>query len=120
MNNNFNNTIPIYIQVIDYIKTYIISGKISPGEKLPSVRELANIFKINPNTIQKALTYLEDINLIYTESTNGKYVTKDKKIIDKLRLEVANNIVNNYYDSMRNIGIEKIEAIKYLKEDSDK
>lgn len=114
MNTNFNNNIPIYIQVVDYIKTEIISGKIKPGDKLPSVRELASIFKINPNTAQKALNEIESINLIYTESTNGKYVTKDKKIIDKIRLEYANNIVNNYYDNMKKIGIKKQEAINYL------
>ena len=74
----FDNNIPIYIQVLEYMKIYLISGVFKCGEKLPSVREFAITFKVNPNTMQKALSELEDLNLIYTERTNGKYVTKDK------------------------------------------
>ena len=85
MNTNFDNNIPIYLQLLEYVKTYIISGQIKSGEKLPSVREFANMFKVNPNTMQKALVELEEQKLIYTERTNGKYVTKDEKIIAKLK-----------------------------------
>jgi DNA-binding transcriptional regulator YhcF (GntR family) len=51
------------------------------GEKIPSVRDLALLSKVNPNTMQKALGELEEINLIYTERTNGKYVTSDSNLI---------------------------------------
>ena len=82
MNTNFDNNIPIYVQIVDYLKTYIIRGEFKSGERLPSVRDLAALFKVNPNTMQKALGELENIKLIYTERTNGKYVTEDKKIIN--------------------------------------
>ena len=52
---------------------------------MPSVRELALIMKVNPNTMQKALAELEDEKLIYTERTNGKYVTEDEKLIEKTK-----------------------------------
>ena len=71
----FDNNIPIYIQLLEYMKIYLISGVFKCGEKLPSVREFATTFKVNPNTMQKALAELESMNLIYTERTNGKYVT---------------------------------------------
>ena len=71
----FDNNIPIYIQLLDYMKIYLISGVFKSGERLPSVREFATTFKVNPNTMQKALAELESMNLIYTERTNGKYVT---------------------------------------------
>ena len=51
MNTNFDNNIPIYLQLLEYVKTYIISGQIKSGENLPSVREFANMFKVNPNTM---------------------------------------------------------------------
>ena len=80
----FDNNIPIYLQVIEYMKIYLISGVFKCGEKLPSVREFAVTFKVNPNTMQKALSELESMKLIYTERTNGKYVTKDSKVIEKM------------------------------------
>ena len=64
MNVTFDNNIPIYLQVLEYIKIYIMSGVFKCGEKLPSVREFSNSFKVNPNTMQKALAELESLNLI--------------------------------------------------------
>ena len=83
MDFTFDNNIPIYIQVLEYLKIYLISGGFKCGDKLPSVREFAITFKVNPNTMQKALAELESMNLIYTERTNGKYVTNDSKLIAK-------------------------------------
>lgn len=110
----FDNNIPIYIQLVELLKKYIISGNIKVGEKLPSVRELALQLKVNPNTVQKALAELEAIGLIYTERTNGKYVTNNQKLIDKLKEEFALYLSNNYFSSMKDIGFTKEEAIKYL------
>lgn len=113
---NFENNRPIYIQLVDEIKIAIISGNILPGEKLLSVRELAIKYKVNPNTVQKALTLLEDEKLIYTERTNGKYVTTNSKLIDVCKEKYINNIIDNFYQEMDGIGIKKEEALKYLKE----
>ena len=112
---NFNNNIPIYVQLIEQLKTYIISGQIKPGEKLPSVRDLALKTKVNPNTMQKALVELEEIDLIYTERTNGKYVTENENTIKKLKQEYAKNISAQYFKSMEKIGYSKKDTIKYLK-----
>ena len=93
MDFTFDNNIPIYIQLLDYLKIYLISGVFKAGDKLPSVRDFATTFKVNPNTMQKALTELEDMNLIYTERTNGKYVTNDAKLIESLKDEYAITLV---------------------------
>jgi len=116
MNFNFDNNIPIYLQLVEEIKKYIISGKLKIGERLPSVREFANTFKVNPNTMQKALVELEEEKLIYTERTNGKFVTENIKIIEKIKSEYANNLVENYFNNMINLGFSKEDAINYLKE----
>ena len=63
MSFDFKNDTPIYIQIIEYIKTMIISKKYLPNQKLPSVRELSLFFEVNPNTIQKALFELENMEL---------------------------------------------------------
>lgn len=116
MNFEFDNNIPIYIQLVEQLKIYIISGKIKSGERLPSVRDFAIQMKVNPNTMQKALVELENIKLIYTERTNGKFVTTDQKLIDKLKYEYAKELTNKYFTNMNSIGIAKSEVIKYLEE----
>ena len=115
----FDNNIPIYIQLLEYMKIYLISGVFKCGEKLPSVREFATTFKVNPNTMQKALAELESMKLIYTERTNGKYVTKDSKLIEKLKDEYAITLAKSYFQGMKRIGLGKADSIKYLKEVSD-
>ncbi len=115
----FENNIPIYIQLLDYLKIYLISGTFKCGEKLPSVREFATIFKVNPNTMQKALTELEDMKLIYTERTNGKYVTKNEKLIEKLKDEYAITLAKSYFQGMKRIGLGKADSIKYLERISE-
>jgi ABC-2 type transport system ATP-binding protein len=112
----FDNERPIYIQLVEMIRIDIISGKFKSGQKLPSVRELALTMKVNPNTIQKALAQLEEENLIYTERTNGKYVTENDRLIETIKKQLAQEKVNNYLNSMEKIGINNELAAKYLQE----
>lgn len=112
----FDNERPIYIQLVEKIRIDIVSGKFKKGQRLPSVRELALMLKVNPNTMQKALAELENEKLIYTERTNGKYVTEDEKLIEKTKKNLAQEKVNNYLSSMENIGINYELAVKYLQE----
>lgn len=116
MNYIFDNERPIYIQLVELIRTDIVSGKYEKGSKLPSVRELALTIKVNPNTMQKALVELENEKLIYTERTNGKYVTEDEKKLEKIKKQLAQEKVNNYLNSMKSIGINYEDAIRYLQE----
>ena len=115
MDFNFDNNIPIYIQLVEQLKIYIISGKLKPASRLPSVRELALQTKVNPNTMQKALAELEELKLIYTERTNGKYITNDEDLINKYKEEYAMYLTNKYFSCMESIGFNKKEVIEYLK-----
>ena len=112
----FDNERPIYVQLVEKIRLEIISSKLKLGQRLPSVRELALTVRVNPNTMQKALMELENEGLIYTERTNGKFVTENKKLIEKMKKELAKEKVNNYLNDMENIGISYEEACKYLQE----
>ena len=116
MDHIFDNERPIYIQLVEKIRLEIISGKLKSGERIPSVRELALTARVNPNTMQKALAELENEGLVYTERTNGKFVTDNKELIEKIKKELAKEKVNNYINDMGNIGISYEEAIKYLQE----
>ena len=85
MNYTFDNERPIYIQLVEKLRIEIVSGKLKPGERIASVRELAFTTKVNPNTMQKALVELEGEGLIYTERTNGKFITTDQNLIEKAK-----------------------------------
>lgn len=111
----FENDRPIYIQLVEQIEIFIVSGKIHLGERLPSVRDFAETYKVNPNTMQKALNELEQKGLIYTQRTNGKYVTNNKEIIIKLKDELAKKRAELFLENMQNIGFSKQETIDYLK-----
>ena len=111
----FDNNIPIYIQLVEQLKIYIISGKAKPGERLSSVRELALQTKVNPNTMQKALVELEELNLVYTERTNGRFVTNDQELINKYKQKYADELSNKYFSMMKSIGLDKKDTIDYLK-----
>ena len=112
----FDNERPIYVQLVEKLRIEIVSGKLKSGERIPSVRELALTARVNPNTMQKALAELESEGLVYTERTNGKFVTDNKDLIEKVKRELAEEKVNNYINDMKNIGITYEEAVKYLQE----
>ena len=112
----FDNERPIYVQLVEKLRIEIISGKLRSGERIPSVRGLALTARVNPNTMQKALAELESEGLVYTERTNGKFVTENKDLIEKIKRELAEKKINNYINDMKNIGICYDEAVKYLQE----
>ena len=94
----------------------IVSGQYTAGSRLPSVRELASHARVNPNTMQKALQELEDQQLIFTERTNGKFVTEDKKLIAKYKKQLATASAKNYLTDTQKIGATFDEAINILQE----
>lgn len=117
---SFDNQTPIYLQIMDAIKTSIISGKYALGQKLPSVRDFAIEFDANPNTVQKALFELEQASLIVTERTSGKYVTKDNSVIEKERFLMVDKVIEDFLTSMAKIGIDRKEAEKLLSKKENK
>ena len=110
----FDNNIPIYIQLVEQLKMHIISGKLLPGQRLPSVRELALQSKVNPNTMQKALAELETLELIYTERTNGKFVTQDSQKISSFRKDYAFEMSRRFFSDMQKIGFDKEQTKMFI------
>lgn len=111
----FTSDRPIYIQLVEQLESYIVSGKIPPGSRLPSVRDLALEAKVNPNTMQRALTELEELKLIHTERTNGKFVTTNTKLLNQYREHFITNKVHNFLAEMSALGFDQKTIIKYLK-----
>jgi GntR family transcriptional regulator len=107
---------PVYIQLIEQIQTGIISGYYKPGDKLPSVRDLAAEATVNPNTMQKALAELERTGLIYTNRTSGRFITSDEAMIKKLKGMSAKELVQDFLDRMKQLGYEPEETLTIVTE----
>lgn len=106
---NFEPGIPIYSQIIDELTMRIARGEYALGEKLPSVRELALEAGVNPNTVQKALSEMERSGLVYTERASGRFVSKEKKIMEKLRSNLAKKYIEEFLEKLTGIGMDKKE-----------
>lgn len=100
---------PIYVQLVERIQMQIVSGCYPPGGKLPSVRELAAIAAVNPNTMQKAFAELERSGLIITQRTNGRTVTEDTAMIYGIRQELAMEHMEGFFQKMRELGYSSQE-----------
>lgn len=119
----FDNSKPIYSQIEDEIKKMILSGKLSKGEKIKSVRELAQDAGVNPNTMQKALSEIERQGLIITERTNGRFVTTEQSLIEELKENFFSQKVVMVIEELRSLNFNKNEIIhfieKYYEEETD-
>ena len=107
---------PIFIQLVEILKTDILCGKYRPGDKLSTVRDLAQEAAVNPNTMQRALAELERLGLVYTERTSGRYVTHDEKLIQQLKKEQAGVLINDFLKRMRNIGYADDAILESIQE----
>lgn len=109
-----DNDRPIYLQLVERIQMQIVSGEYPPGAKLPSVRELAAVAAVNPNTMQKAFSELERSGLIITWRTNGRNVTEDVELIRRIRQELAREHSQDFFEKMQQLGFTKEEIIDFL------
>lgn len=100
---DYNPNIPIYLQIMEQIRFLILSEEWGAGEKIPSVRELAVRFRVNPNTMQRALSELEREKIIYSERTSGRYVTGDLEVIDAVRRQMADENIRAFVRRMKEI-----------------
>ncbi len=105
---------PIYLQLEDLIKARIIAGTYKPGERLPSVRELAAEAAVNPNTMQKALTELERSGLVYAQRTSGRFITEDTNIMKELKEHLAREQIQLFLTHMKQLGFQKEDIIRLL------
>ena len=111
-----DNDRPIYLQLMDRLKSDIISGRYLPGDRLPSVRELATDAAVNPNTMQKALSELEREGLVFARRTSGRFITEDKEMLKKMKKDLARENIKAFLEAMSRLGFDKKEALELLEE----
>lgn len=113
---NLDNDRPIYLQLMERIQQDIISGLYQPGDKLPSVRDLAVEAAVNPNTMQKALSELERLGLVYTQRTSGRFITDDTAMIRKMRAELAHGHIRQFLGQMHDLGFSDAETLGLIQD----
>lgn len=116
----FNDQLPIYIQIMNYIKRKIVLLQICGGDKLPSIRDLSSELKINPNTVQRAYQELEREGLTYTKRGMGSFVTEDKNITFKLKNDMAKEVIDKFVQEIKDLGFENEDIIRVVSEEVNK
>lgn len=111
---DLNSDKPVYLQLVEHIQVGIISGVYKPGDKLPSVRDLAAQAMVNPNTMQRAMAELERDGLVFANRTSGRFITSDEELIKELKTKYTSQIVKDFLDKMDLMGIELDEIIIYI------
>lgn len=113
----FSNEMPIYSQLVEQIKIGIVSGMFPPGERLPSVRDLATEAGVNPNTMQRAMTELERDGLVYSQRTAGRFVTEDHAVIQAAKRDLAQRHIHAFLAAMLRLGYGQEEIISLLEQE---
>ncbi len=113
----FSNDAPIYTQLIQQVKVGIVTGAFPPGERLPSVRDLATAAGVNPNTMQRALAELERDGLVYSQRTAGRFVTEDNTMINQAKRSLAERHVKTFLEAMLRLGFRREEIIQLIEQE---
>lgn len=108
---------PIYTQILEVIQYQIVAGRYQPGERLPSVRDLASEAGVNPNTMQRAFAELERNGLVMAQRTSGRVVTDNMEMIGEVRNKLAREQIHEFIDKMKKLGFEKKEILALLEQD---
>ena len=112
----FRSDLPIYSQLVEQIKLGIVSGKLLPGERLMSVRDMATEAGVNPNTMQRALQELERDGMVYSQRTTGRFVTENMQVIERAKKKFAEEQIRSFLEAMKKLGYQWEEILALLKE----
>lgn len=116
---NFNEDRPIFLQLAEIFIQELVSGEIKKSDKLPSVREIAKKYKVNPNTVTRSIDELVGTGLFEVKRGMGTYVIDDEaKIKDKRRSYIKKR-VENTLEEFQNLGIDKNEFVKLIMENDN-
>ncbi|MFB9277798.1 GntR family transcriptional regulator [Cohnella cellulosilytica] len=106
---------PLYEQVLDQVRSSIAKGEIALGDKIPSVRELAQALKINPNTVMRAYQELERDRLTETRRGQGTYITADMAVVEDIRSRIAERAIDEFLAKMSSLGFDDEDIDRLLR-----
>lgn len=116
-------TIRIYEKIADHIKQQILDGKLKPGEKLPSDKELCEIYSVGRSTIREALSALKFMGLIETRQGEGSTVSKiNQEDIGKLDLTgllLSDKTILELFEARKSLEISNVELASFKRTEQD-
>lgn len=113
---NLDDSRPIWPQLKEKLSKDIVSGKYPPGSPFPTVRDLAEDARVNRNTMQRALSSLEDDGLVITNRTAGRTVSCDEALISEVRASLAKALVEQFVKEMEALGLSHDEISHKIEE----
>lgn len=111
----YDADIPIYVQIIEKIKNDILNGILVPGEKLPSIQDMAVTMEVNQNTISRAYKDCESLGIIETKRGIGSFVIENQALIDQLRTEKVRLIIQAFIHDLEALGYSRDQIIDLVK-----
>ena len=105
---------PVYQQIMALIRGGILTGELSPGQKIPSVRDLAAQAQVNPNTVQRALTELEREGLLVSGGTSGRRVTEEETVLEEMKEQSILELARECAEKFRVFGLSPAQAAQRL------
>ena len=111
----FTGDRPVYQQIMEQIRGSILKGALTPGERIASVRDLAAQAQVNPNTVQRALTELEREGLLVGGGTNGRTVTKDALVLQKMQQQALEDLARECAEKFMVFGVGSAQAAELLR-----
>lgn len=111
----FQDNIPIYVQIEKYLYRQIALGQLKPGEKVPSVRQLAVELTVNVNTVQRALNQMNNEGILYVKRGLGSFVTEDTNLILQKRQELVEDELSEFLKSTSQLGLTPEQTLVALK-----
>ena len=111
----FDERSPIYLQIVNQFCRTLVKGELQLGDRIPSIRDLALMLKVNTNTIQRAYQEMERKELIFSQRGMGYFVMKDEKMIETIKKEMVQNATRHFLDEMWALGYEDNQILSELK-----
>lgn len=112
---DYQSRTPIYEQIIKEVERYVALNILKPNEQIPSIRELAANLGINPNTVKKAYTELEQKGVIYVISTKGTFIADRTNEVIERKIQEGINEINKIIAELQMLDVSKEEIIKRIK-----
>jgi len=106
---------PLYEQILDQVRSSIAKGEIGLGDKMPSVRELAQELRMNPNTVMRAYQELERDGLTEKRRGQGTYVTSSPERVQTFRTDLAAKYIDAFVSQMASLGLSWDDVEDYIR-----
>lgn len=112
----FDPNVPIYFQIMNFVKKLIVRGILKPGDKIPSVRDMAVFLGVNPNTVQKAYEELEREGILFIKRGLGNFVSEDENLVENLKIIMVKEMLQKQIGELLDLGLSKEEIKKIIEE----